>query len=313
MVRFRSHRHTQQYKGPSSQKSHAKLSSLRQHRRYSSVSKRRSWQRSSSTTINSASSTNQTFPTKLFGIILGMLILVIVITFGIQSCQQRVYDWNNLYQDNDRFYYQEHGTITSLTGIDVSSHQGSIDWSAVKNDGIDFAFLRCGFRGMSEGTISADETFYTNADGAVNAGIPIGVYFFSQALNEEEAREEADYVLSLIAGMNISGPIAYDFEIFPDQTSRAQDLSNDQITANAKAFCQRIEEAGYTAIIYGNQHDLSRYHLDEMSWDIWYAQYTDSAPSISEGLVMWQYTSTGQVDGISTDVDLNILFDDSLF
>ncbi len=236
-----------------------------------------------------------------------------MITVALQNCSHtREYNWENLQYENGRIFYSENGTITSLTGIDVSSHQGTIDWNAVSQDGIDFAMIRCGTRGYTEGSLFADETFYTNADGAQAAGIPFGVYFFSQAINEQEAIEEAEYVLELIQGMEISCPIAYDLEDMPSYNARANDLSAEQITANAEAFCNRIKQAGYEVMIYGNQHDLSRYDLEHLNEEIWYAEYNGTQPTTSIPLVMWQYTSTGSVSGISTNVDLNILFDANL-
>lgn len=257
-------------------------------------------------------SDRQQFPFKLVAFVVAILALIIAITIGVQSCGERSYDWNNLVNENGRYSYVENGATKSLTGIDVSSHQGSINWSEVTQDDIDFAILRCARRGTSEGQIYADETFYTNADGAQQAGIPFGVYFFSQAINEDEAREEAQYVLNMIEGMQVDGPIAYDFEYLPNTTSRADGLNAEQVSANAEAFCSTIEAAGYTALIYGNQHDLERYDLDTLRHKIWYAEYSSSQPSSDVNLVMWQYTASGSVSGISTAVDLNILLDPSL-
>lgn len=172
--------------------------------------------------------------------------------------------------------------------------------------------IRCGSRGYTEGNLYADETFYSNADGAQAAGVPFGAYFFSQATSKEEAIEEAEYVLQLIAGMEITCPIAYDLEDMPNHNARANDLTPEQCTQFAEAFCNRIKQAGYKTLVYGNQHDLTRYDLDHLKEDIWYAEYNDVQPTTNVPMVMWQYTSTGSVAGISTQVDLNILFDASL-
>lgn len=254
----------------------------------------------------------RTFPAKLFAIVVGALALLILITVGVQSCSDRSYDWDNLRNDNGRMTYYENGTQTSLTGIDVSSHQGTIDWNQVSADGIDFAVLRCGRRGYSEGGIYPDETFQTNLQNATEAGLPVGVYFFSQAITEQEAREEADFVLNSIKGSTIQGPIAYDFEVPSDTESRAKDLSAEQATKNAEAFCSRIKSAGYTPVVYGNQHDLERYNLHSLSYPIWYAEYNYSRPTDDVSPAIWQYTASGQVAGISTAVDINILLDTSL-
>ena len=252
------------------------------------------------------------FPFRLGAVVLGVLVLAILITLGIQSCSEKTYYWDNLQNDNGRYVYVENGSVTSLTGIDVSSHQQEVNWQAVAEDGIDFAMLRCGRRGSTEGQIYADETFYTNSDGAQAAGIPFGVYFYSQATNTDEAREEAQYVLDMIRGMQVDGPIAYDFELQTDVTSRADGLTAEEISTNAEAFCSVIEAAGYSVLIYGNQHDLERYDLNTLHHDIWYAEYSSSYPSVNDNVVMWQYTATGSVSGISTSVDLNVLFDTSL-
>lgn len=117
------------------------------------------------------------------------------------SCSnQTKYDWSNLKLENSRMIYYEDGNAVSTTGIDVSDLQGSIDWQAVKSDGIDFAMLRCGRRGSTEGQLYTDKNYYENVEGATRVGLPYGVYFFSQATSEQEALEEAEYVLNLING-----------------------------------------------------------------------------------------------------------------
>lgn len=267
--------------------------------------------RSARTFDRTGTSRTRSFPVKLFTIVIGVLILLILITVGIQSCSEKTYDWNNLRTSDGRITYYENDTLASLTGIDVSSHQETIDWNQVAADGIDFAILRCGRRGYSEGGIYPDETFQANLQNATQAGLPVGVYFFSQAINEQEAREEADFVLNGIKGSNIRGPIAYDFEIPSDTESRAKDLSAEQATKNAEAFCSRIKSAGYTPVVYGNQHDLERYNLHSLNYPIWYAEY-NSRPTDDVVPAIWQYTATGQVAGISTAVDINILLDTSL-
>lgn len=265
-------------------------------------------------TAQRGATSTQGIPYKLLGGVIGALILIILITFGVQSCTSDPYDWNNLTQDQGRFSYSENGEVTSLVAIDVSSHQNSIDWSQVSQDNVDVAMLRCGRRGTTEGSLYADETFAANAQGAAAANIPFGVYFFSQAINEDEARQEAQFVLEQIQGMDVKGPIAYDFELLPNATSRADGLSTEQITKNAQAFCEVIEKAGYKTMVYGNQHDLERYNLHELGRDVWYAEYTDTHPDMNfTQMKIWQYTSTGTVAGVPTEVDLNVVFDRSLF
>ncbi len=265
-------------------------------------------------TLRTVSGSTQEFPVKPLVLVIVIICLLILLVCLVQSCSQKTYDWSNLSynEEEGRYEYIEQGKVISYTGIDVSSYQGSVDWEQVATDDIDFAMLRCGWRGSTQGSIYEDETFQANAEGATNAGIPFGVYFFSQAISEEEAEEEASYVLDAIEDMDIQGPIAYDFELLSDSTGRATGLSSEQVSANAEAFCSVIEDAGYDVLVYGNQTDLERYDLNTLRHDIWYADYSSDEPDINSGIAMWQYSATAQVAGISTEVDLNILFDTSL-
>lgn len=205
--------------------------------------------------------------------------------------------------------YAVDGQVSSLAGIDVSEHQGRIDWQAVADDGIDFAIIRVGRRGAAEGEVREDERFAENMDGARRAGLDVGTYFFSQAVNEEEAVEEADFVLSRLRGHELAYPVVYDHEPVEGVDGRADDLSVEQMTANAKAFCDRIAQAGYAAMVYGNANDLARYSLKELSgYGIWFAEYGSTIPSRLGRFSIWQYTNEGQVAGISGAVDLNIRF-----
>ncbi len=136
---------------------------------------------------------------------------------------------------------------------------------------------------------------------------PYGVYFFSQATSEQEALEEAEYVLNLINGAGVTYPVVYDQEPVTDSSGRANNLSADQLTKNAQTFCKRIEQAGYTPMVYGNQYDLSRLNIDQINAAVWYAEYTDTHPNSNyHDFVMWQYSHTGKVNGIKTDVDMDI-------
>lgn len=248
-------------------------------------------------------------------IVIIAIIVAMVVLFAATaaSCSdQTKYDWNNLKLENGRMVYYENGNAVSTTGIDVSDLQGSIDWQAVKNDGIDFAMLRCGRRGSTEGQLYTDKNYYENVEGATRVGLPYGVYFFSQATNEQEALEEAEYVLNLINGAGVTYPVVYDQEPVTDSSGRANNLSADQLTKNAQTFCKRIEQAGYIPMVCGNQYDLSRLNIDQINAAVWYAEYTDMHPtSTYHDFVMWQYSHTGKVDGIKTDVDMDILFEAS--
>lgn len=221
----------------------------------------------------------------------------------------KTYDWSNLYANDGLYSYEEHGEVKSRVGVDVSEHQHYIDWNTVAAEGIDFAFIRVGNRGTSEGRILQDEYFDYNIDAASRAGLDIGVYFFSQSINEDEAREEANFVLKKIKGKKISYPIVYDHEPISGVSSRADNLSVEQMTKNAQAFCEVINDAGYNAMIYGNSRDLSRYDLSQLSsWGIWLAHYGSSVPEWNNGFSIWQYSNSGQINGIDTAVDLDIHF-----
>ncbi|MFQ9181535.1 MAG: GH25 family lysozyme, partial [Eggerthella lenta] len=131
------------------------------------------------------------------------------------------YDWSGLERSGDRLAFRENGEVRSQLGVDVSDHQGAIDWSAVASDGVDFAFVRVGNRGYTEGALYADTRYAENIDNATSAGLDVGAYFFSQAVSVEEAREEAEFVLRLLAGRYLALPVAYDHEPVADGAGRA--------------------------------------------------------------------------------------------
>ena len=197
---------------------------------------------------------------------------------------------------------------TSSTGIDVSEHQGSIDWQAVAQDGIDFAYIRIGYRGYTEGGIQKDAYFEENYQGARDAGLQVGVYFFSQALTEDEAREEAQFVLDTLDGRPIDLCVAFDEEPAGGEGSRAAGLSSQQFQANAQAFCQVISDSELSPMVYGNVGDLSGVDWQNLELPMWLAQYNEPFPYSWFDVAMWQYTSSGSVAGIGTRVDMNLLF-----
>lgn len=259
-----------------------------------------------------------------------MLILVCVVvalaSFTLQRCSSAPvtdsaqnayvspYDWDaGLTRTGDRLAYTENGVAKSQVGVDVSEHQGAIDWNAVAADGIDFAFVRAGNRGYTEGGLFADANFVENVDGAEAAGLDVGAYFFSQATSVEEAQEEADFVLALLDGRPLALPVVFDHESVSDAQGRANRVDSATLTAAALAFCQRIEEAGYTATIYGNKGDIARYNRGALGdRRIWFAEYDVAKPSARFDFAVWQYTNAGSVAGISTPVDLNLRMTDAL-
>lgn len=217
------------------------------------------------------------------------------------------YDWSKLTTDNKgRISYVVDGKTLSHTGIDVSEHQQDIDWERVAADGIDFAYIRVGYRSVDLGKTAIDATAQQNLAGAKAAGLKLGVYFYSQAMTVDEARAEADLTLDAIKGVDLSYPIVFDFETGNLKTERVQEMTYEDRTAVALAFCERIEEAGYTAMIYGNTTGLNGFDLEKLAKrGFWYAEYS-SMPSTSLRMALWQYSSTGKVDGIEGDVDLDL-------
>ena len=199
----------------------------------------------------------------------------------------------------------------SVFGIDVSSHNGSIDWNAVAQSGVEYVIIRCGYRGYGSGVLVEDSRYRTNIKGALNAGLKVGVYFFSQALDEIEAVEEASMVLNAISGYQITFPIFLDVEYSnTSKNGRADGLSVSQRTAVCNAFCKTITNAGYRAGVYANKDWLYN-HIDtsqfSSSTKIWLAQYAKT-PNYSGRYEMWQYSCTGSISGIKGNVDLNMSY-----
>ena len=213
-----------------------------------------------------------------------------------------------------RYYFGSDGVLSSKIGIDVSTYQGVIDWQAVKNAGVDFVFIRAGFRGWgTAGDLRTDAYFKQNIEGATAAGLDCGVYFFSQAINTQEAVEEANYVLNLVKGYRLTYPIAFDTEYVSDPEARTNlaNLTAQDRTDIAKAFCDTIRANGYYPMIYASKSWL----VDEMypaqltGYDIWLAQYANEY-TYPYDFRVWQYTDKGRVNGIKGNVDRNVgLFD----
>lgn len=208
-----------------------------------------------------------------------------------------------------QYSFDSNGVMVSsngILGIDVSKWNGSIDWNAVKNSGVSYVIIRCGYRGSSQGSLVEDPRYRTNIQGATSAGLKVGVYFFTQAVNEVEAVEEASMVLSLVKGYKISYPIFLDVE---SSGGRGDGISKETRTAVCKAFCQTIQNSGYTAGIYANKTWLNNYiDVGQLgAYRIWLAQYA-SKPTYTGRYDIWQYSSKGQVSGISGNVDMNLSY-----
>ncbi len=194
-------------------------------------------------------------------------------------------------------------------GIDVSKWNEEIDWAAVKEAGIEFAIIRCGYRGASTGALVIDPRYEENIEGAIEAGIPVGVYFFTQARDEIEAVEEASMVIRLIEDYDVDYPVFLDSESAGGK-GRADGLDSDERTRAHRAFLQTIQAAGYETGVYASRNWLNdRLDMTQLSdYRIWLAEYAD-VPTYDEYYYhMWQYTSKGTVNGISTNVDLNLCY-----
>ena len=213
----------------------------------------------------------------------------------------------------------QYETDEITTRIDVSEFQGNIDWKAVADSGIDFAMIRVGYRGMKNGEIKEDACAKYNLQEASKNGLKIGAYFFSTAVTEEEAKEEAEWTKNLLSGYPVTYPVAYNCEGFQNPSSRQFELSVEERTKLADAFLKSIEEGSYTGMFYAAKNELDDNNLwnaDDLSlnYRIWVAQYSDQTwpektkSDYTGDHVMWQYTNQGKLDGIKGAVDFNVAY-----
>jgi Lyzozyme M1 (1,4-beta-N-acetylmuramidase) len=209
-----------------------------------------------------------------------------------------------------RYSFDSEGVLSTASGnmgIDVSKWNGSIDWNAVKNAGVSYVIIRCGYRGSTTGALIEDPMFRTNIQGAASAGLKVGIYFVTQAVNEAEAVEEASMTLGLISGYHISYPVFLDVE---PGGGRADGISREMRTAVCRAFCQTMENSGYKAGIYSNSTWLNE-KIDApglTNYKIWLAQYTAEPTYTTTKYDIWQYSAKGTVAGIQGETDLNISY-----
>lgn len=228
------------------------------------------------------------------------------------TLQHHTYEPSQFVMDANQFmnYYQD-GELVSHKGIDVSRYQGRIDWKKVAEDGVEYAFIRAGIRGYTEGEILEDETFEDNMKGASKNHISTGVYFFSQATSVEEAEEEAAFVLEKIEPYSVTYPVVIDIEAVSSKNARTAELTAEERTQYCIAFCEKVKEAGYTPMIYGNLKTfmlmLDLEQLEE--YDKWFADYDDEIYYPYQ-FKIWQYTDSGMIEGIEGEVDMNISFED---
>ena len=226
---------------------------------------------------------------------------------GNDTLPKNVYDGAGFSENNGIKTYEADG-VTGVAGIDVSSYQTDVDWIAVKEAGIEFAMIRVGYRGWETGKLDLDACFLSHIQGALDAEIEVGVYFFSQALTEEEAIEEAEFVLTWIEGYDVTYPVVFDWEEV-DVPARTDNMNMLKLTACADAFCKRIKEAGYEPAVYFNQaYGYQQFNLVSLrDYQFWLAEYAET-PTFAYDFQIWQYTNEGTVPGIAGNVDLNVYF-----
>lgn len=225
----------------------------------------------------------------------------------------------DFFWDEDRLVYAGDAFDTRF-GIDVSAYQNrasenqTIDWEAVAADGVEFVMVRIGLRGTSSGAVMADAYYEENIRGAMAAGLETGVYFFAQAITVEEAIEEAEFVLDLLKDLEINGPVAYDWEMH-DSSYRVYGTPPEMATACAIAFCEKVEEAGYTPMIYAGQYvSYIKYDQGAISpYLSWYPEYKSEkseilCPTFYYQMNYWQFSSNCKIDGIGGRVDANLQF-----
>lgn len=223
------------------------------------------------------------------------------------------YDFSKLTYQNPLMSYTKDGKIVSKCGVDISANQGDVDFDKLKKAGCDFVMIKVGARGYSSGKIVMDENYKENLKAAKKAGLDIGVYFCSQAVNKAEAREEADELLDAVADANVSlkYPAAFVMENVDDDMARIEALDMTDRTQVAKAFMDRIEDNGYTPVVYGDKEWLlTMVDMEELQdYDVWYAQDSDK-PDYPYEFAMWQYDSDASIKGIKGNAAMIISFKD---
>ncbi|MBQ8666744.1 MAG: hypothetical protein IJ526_07770 [Lachnospiraceae bacterium] len=217
---------------------------------------------------------------------------------------------NNLINENGLLTYKD-SKRESVKGVDLSKYNGTVDFTKLKEAGVGFAMLRLASRGYGSGKISLDEKFVEYAQNAQVAGIQIGAYFYSQAVNENEAVEEANYIVGAISGFNVKYPVAIDIERVSGDEARTDKLTNKERTSIVKMFCDTVKGYGYKPIIYASSEMLvGGLDLKELQdYDVWLAD--EKIPTeYPYRFGMWQYNTKGHIDGITGDIDLDISFID---
>ncbi len=256
--------------------------------------------------------------------ILGTIVLILVIMVGVmnrnsnshQSPADTIVSTTlpaNPYAPEDFEYKGDYLTCTTgktRLGVDVSEHQEQIDWESVADAGMEFAFVRIGYRGYTKGAVNPDAYAEDNLTGAKDAGLKVGAYFYSQAISTTEAAQEAEFCIKFLKRYDIDLPVVFDWE-YVSSDARTGDIDMQTITDCAKTFCSAIEDAGYEAMVYFNP-SISTTHLDLLElqeYPLWLSLYSDTM-DYPHQVEYWQYTQSGTVPGISGDADINLWFVD---
>ena len=223
------------------------------------------------------------------------------------------YEPDNFFiEDGDSLMYYHDGDANRIShvAVDVSSYQTGVDWEAVKAAGVDMAIIRAGYRGYGTGSIVTDDMFESHMEGALEAGLDVGVYFFTQAVNYDEGVEEAKYTLSLIRDYNVKGPVVIDTEIIYAEGARTEDLDIEARTDSIVGFCETVKAAGYEPMVYSNRNwfvqelDMARVG----NYKLWLAHYANQ-PDFPYLYTIWQYTSEGRLSGNGMDLDLTVILE----
>lgn len=255
----------------------------------------------------------KTYLTILAPLLLTLLLLVLILSFGKFAAAPPEDT-----EPSDTVLPEESTDVTEVTafirdpddesrlGIDVSEHQKNVDWEQVKASGVDFVMIRLGYRGYTEGRLYMDSYFAQHYRGARDAGLDVGVYFFSQAITPSEARSEARFLLAVLGWRTLEMGIAYDWE-FVTGDARTGDIDGQTMTQCAIAFCDTVKAAGHRPWVYFNQYQADNYYdLEALNqYAFWFAKYAEEMDFPLQ-VDMWQYTGSGSVPGIDVPVDINI-------
>ena len=217
------------------------------------------------------------------------------------------YDTAKFVYQNPQMKYYVNGKQASWFGVDISSKQGIVDFEKLKKAGVDFVMIKVGGRGYSSGNIVLDSSYKDYMNGAKNAGLGIGVYFYSQAVDKDEACEEAETLLELIKDYPVKYPVVFDMESVEGDMARTDALDVSTRTELARIFLKTIKAEGYTPMLYGDKEWLvTKLDLEKLQdYDVWLSQEADT-PDYPYEYTMWQYNKSGTVSGISGTAGLNI-------